>query len=131
METSVLEEKVFRGLIDNAELMSLLPNGALSIYHHVAPSVLPNKYPLLIYSAISDVPAMAGDNQEVAHRVTMRIHVITQERNTVTEQLKFQNICGLVKQVMTSLGFVRRQTTPYIEDGKAMLIYDYSIGVES
>lgn len=111
--------------------MTLLPNGALSIFHYVMPSALPDKYPAIVYSVISDVPALAGDNQEVAHRVTIRIHVITRERSTVAEQTKFQKACGLVKRIMQSLGFVRRQTTPYVEEGRAMLIYDYAIGVDT
>ena len=129
METYELEEKIFDALISNAELMAILPNGAKSIYHYVAPSNLPDKYPLLVYSTISDVPAMAGDDSEVAHRVTIRIHVITQERNTVAEQNKFQTACGLVKRIMQSLGFVRRQTNPYVEEGRAMLVYDFVKGV--
>lgn len=129
METYELEEKIFAALIDNAELMTLLPNGSLSIYHYVAPSNLPDKYPLLVYSPISDVPALAGDNEEIAHRVTIRIHVITQERNTVAEQNKFQRTCAAVKRTMQSLGFVRRQTNVYCEDGKAMLIFDFVKGV--
>lgn len=131
METPELEKKIFTELISNAELMAILPNGALSIFHYVIPSVLPEKYPAIVYSVISDVPALAGDNQEVAHRVTIRIHVITTERKTVAEQTKFQKACGLVKRIMQSLGFVRRQTTPYVEEGRAMLIYDYAIGVDT
>lgn len=131
METSELERKVFDALIGNAELMDYLPQGALSIYHYVAPTILPNKYPLIVYSPISDVPAMSGDNQEVAHRVTIRVHVITAEKKTVAEQVKFQKACELVKKIMISLGFVRRQTTPFLEDGRQMLIYDFIKVVES
>lgn len=131
METPELEKQVFTALISDAELMTLLPNGALSIFHYVMPSSLPDKYPAVVYSTISDVPALAGDNQELAHRVTIRIHVITREKNTVTEQAKFLNACKAIKRIMTCLGFVRRQTTPFLEDGRAILIYDYLKGVES
>lgn len=131
METPELEKQVFNALISNAELMTLLPNGALSIFHYVMPSSLPDKYPAVVYSTISDVPTLSGDNQELAHRVTIRIHVITRERNTVTEQAKFLNACKAIKQIMKGLGFVRRQTTPFIEEGRAILIYDYGIGIGS
>ena len=129
METYELEKKIFDELINNAELMAILPQGALSIYHYVAPSVLPASYPIIVYSVISDVPALAGDNEEIAHRVTIRIHVITQERNTVAEQNKFQRACAAVKGIMKGLGFVRRQTQPYVEEGKAILIFDFVKGV--
>ena len=131
METPELEKQVYTALISNAELMTLLPNGALSIFHYVAPSSLPDKYPVVVYAPISDVPALAGDNQELAHRVTIRIHVITRERNTVTEQAKFLNACKAIKRTMIGLGFMRRQTTPFLEDGRAILIYDYVKVVES
>lgn len=131
METPELEKQVFNALISNAELMTLLPNGALSIFHYVMPSSLPDKYPAVVYSTISDVPALSGDNEEVAHRVTIRIHVITRERNTVTEQANFLNACKTIKQIMKGLGFVRRQTNTLIDDGRAILIYDFIIGVAS
>lgn len=131
METPELEKEVFAALISDSELMTLLPNGALSIFHYVIPSVLPEKYPSIVYAVISDVPAITGDNEEVAHRVTIRIHVITREKNTVTEQAKFLNTCKAVKRIMTGLGFIRRQTTPFLEDGRAMLIYDYAIAIKS
>ena len=125
METPELEKQIFTALISNTELMTLLPNGALSIFHYVMPSSLPDKYPAVVYSTISDVPALSGDNQELAHRVTIRIHVITAEQNTVVERNKFATVCRLVKEIMTGLHFRRLQTTPYLEEGKAMLIFDY------
>ncbi len=131
METPTLETKVFDALIMNVALMELLPNGAESIYHTVAPSVLSNKYPLLVYSVISDVPSLTGDDKEIVHRVTIRIHVITAERNTIVERNKFVAVCRLVKEIMTGLNFVRRQTTVWREEGKVMRIYDFSIGVEN
>lgn len=131
METSELEKQVFNALISNAELMTLLPNGALSIFHYVMPSSLPDKYPAVVYSTISDVPALSGDNEELSHRVTIRIHVITREQRTVAERSKFLNVCKTIKQIMIGLGFVRRQTTPFIEEGRAILIYDYGIGIGS
>lgn len=131
METPELEKIVYTALISNADLMGVLPNGALSIYHYAAPSVLPDKYPAVVYSPISDVPALSGDNQELAHRVTIRIHVITKDRRTVAEQSKFLNACKTIKQIMIGLGFVRRQTNTLIEEGRAMLVYDFLIGIES
>lgn len=130
METYELEKQVHNALISNVELMTLLPQGALSIYHYFMPSTL-GKYPAVVYSPISDVPALSGDNQEIAHRVTIRIHVITAEHNTAAEQEKFLRACKLVRYVMSKLQFRRQQSTPYREDGRAMLISDYVKGVES
>ena len=127
METYELEEQVFSALTADGSLIELLPNGAKSIFHHVAPSTL--KYPAIVYSPISDVPALNGDNREIAHRVTIRIHVITSAQHTKADQEKFREVCRLVKEIMTGLEFARRQTTPFINDGQAMFIYDFVKGV--
>ena len=127
METYELEEQVFSALTADASLVGLLPNGAKSIFHNIAPSTL--KYPAIVYSPISDVPALNGDNREVAHRVTIRIHVITSAQGTKADQETFREVCGLVKEIMTTLECARRQTVPFINDGRAMFIYDFVKGV--
>ena len=127
METYELEEQVYAAFLADDRLIELLANGAKSIFHYVSPSTL--KYPAIVYSPISDVPALSGDNREVAHRVTIRIHVITSAQSTKADQETFREVCGLVKEIMTTLEFVRRQTTPFINDGRAMFIYDFVKGV--
>lgn len=131
METYELEEEVRAALIGNAELMAVLPKGAAAIYHYVAPTTDPSKYPIIVYSPISDVPALSGDDREVAHRVTIRIHVIASQKRFKLEEENFRTTCKLVKEIMTNLYFVRRQTTPYVEEGKTMIIFDFERGVES
>ena len=127
METYELEEQVYAAFLADDRLIELLPNGAKSIFHYVAPSTL--KYPAIVYSPISDVPALSGDNREIAHRVTIRIHVITSAQNTKADQEKFREVCVRVKEIMTTLEFARRQTVPFINDGRAMFIYDFVKGV--
>lgn len=131
METYELEEEVFNALKSNADLMAALPNGRGAIYHHLSPSVEPSNYPIIVYSSISDVPALNGDNRELAHRVTIRIHVIATQKRFKSEEDNFKAACRLVKEIMTGLNFSRKQTTPYVEDGKTMLIFDYVKGVDS
>lgn len=129
METYELEEQIYSAFVANERLIELLANGAQSIFHYVAPAKY--KYPAIVYSPISDVPALAGDNREIAHRVTIRIHVITSAKNTFEEQQKFLEVCKLVKEIMTGLRFIRHQSTPMFLDGKAMLIHDFVRGVRS
>lgn len=131
METYEVENEIHAALISNAELMNVLPNGASSIYHYVSPSVDHSRYPIIVYSPISDVPALAGDNKEFAHNVTIRIHVIAAQKKFAADESKFLTVCRLVNQIMHSLDFSRQQTTPYCEDGKIMMIFDYIRGVES
>lgn len=131
METYELENEIRAALISNAELINALPNGANSIYHYVSPSVDPSRYPIIVYSPISDVPALAGDNREFAHRVMIRIHVIASLKRFAADENKFLTVCRLVNQIMPSLNFSRQRTTPYCEDGKIMMIFDFVKGVES
>lgn len=129
METYELEEQIHSAFVADERLIELLANGAKSIFHYVAPATY--QYPAIVYAPISDVPALAGDNQEIAHRVTIRIHVITSAKNTFEEQQKFLEVCKLVKEIMTGLRFIRHQSTPMVLDGKAMLIHDFIKGVRS
>lgn len=131
METYELENEVEAALIGNAELMTVLPNGASAIYHYVAPATDPSNYPIIVYSPISDVPILSGDNREIAHKVTIRIHVIKSQRRFEAEENNFIKACRLVNQIMAGLGFVRRQTTPIVIDGKIMNVFDFAKGVKS
>ena len=131
METYELENLVRAALIGNEELMSVLPLGERSIFHHVAPTIEQKRYPILVYSPISDVPVLAGDNSEIAHLVTIRIHVIALQKRFEVDEQNFIAACKLVKKIMTGLNFARRQTTPFIDDGKIMTILDFVKGVLS
>lgn len=117
METSELEEKIYTALASDTVLTGLLPNGESSIFHLQAPSTYP-ELPILVYSPISDVPILHGDNSEELHRVTIRIHIIT-GKNDYSE-LYFE-----VKRIMTEMEFTRVQSTPFIDDGKKMMIADF------
>lgn len=129
METYELEEEMFSALVDDESLIELLPSGAKSIFHYVAPATL--KYPAVVYSPISDVPILSGDNREIAHSVTIRVHVITKQDCTKAELEAFRKACGRVKKIMTGLGFARVRTLPHVENGQSMLIFDFIKGVES
>lgn len=131
METVELEEEVRSALIGNADLMAVLPNGANGIYHYVAPSADPARYPIIVYSPISDVPVRSGDNREIAHRVTIRIHVIAAQKRFSVDEQNFVMACRLIREIMQSLGYVRRQTIPFFDEGKIMRIFDFVKGVKS
>lgn len=117
METARLEAGVYSALKNDTEIMELLPQGESSIFHLQAPAVYPD-YPILVYSVISDTPVTFGDNEEKSHSVIFRIHIITEDYST---------LYSAVKRVMAELDFTRVQTTPFIEDGKRMLIADFKI----
>ena len=126
METYELETELRTALIGNEELMEILPNGERAIYHLVAPSTDPKKYPIIVYSPITDVPALSGDNREIAHRVTIRIHVIALQKRFGLEEEKFKAACRLVNKIMTGLNYVRQQTTSTVEDGKLITVHEFA-----
>ena len=58
------------------------------------------QYPFLVYKEISNVPAMHADNAEVAARVTYQISIVTIDD-------EYEAIEGIIKNVMTTMGFLR------------------------
>lgn len=119
METLRLEEKIYSALKNDTEIMELLPKGESSIFHLQAPEVYPD-LPILVYSPISDVPILHGDNLEKLHSVTIRIHIVTGEND-------YSELYAAVKRIMAELEFTRVQAIPRIEDGVRMLITDFKI----
>lgn len=124
VETMALEAQVYSALTSDSALIALLAKGTKSIFHLQAPGDNSARYPCLVYSPISDVPALIGDDIEVTHRVTIRIHVITLDG-------QYNVIYRNINRIMSDLGFMRVQTTQYIEDSQKILIIDYRIGVSS
>lgn len=116
MNTQTIEETVYTALTSNRNLMALLSYDESSVYHFQAPSVYPD-YPIIVYSVISDVPALAGDNSEYLHEVSVRIHIVAG-----TPQIYEQ-----VRLLMQDLGFARTQTTQFKEDGKIIQAVDFDI----
>lgn len=131
METYELEEEVYRNLTSDTTLISILPNGAKSIYHLQAPAIDPSRYPILVYAPISDVPSLSADNVEFAHRVTIRIHVITLTAGNSDDYENFITTCKSVKKIMSDSGFSRVQSNYFVNDGKKMMILDFMKGLVS
>lgn len=124
METAALEDAVYAALTGDSTLTAMLADGADSVYHMQAPADLKSRYPALVYSTISDVPAIAGDNEEITHRVSMRIHIMTLNGDYAGP---YRRVCA----DMASLGFSRYQAYTYIEDGQIIMIADFRIGVNA
>ncbi len=124
VETMELEAQVYSALTGDSALTALLAKGTKSVFHLQAPGDNSMRYPCLVYSPISDVPALVGDDIEVTHRVTIRLHVITLDG-------QYNVIYRHINRIMSGLGFLRVQATQYIDDGQKVLIADYKIGVDS
>ena len=116
MEQMELEADVYSALTADAALTSLVPVG--SIYHLVAPAGKSVRYPYIVYSVSADAPEIHGDNEELYHDVTIRIHIATKEG-------KFKQINIETKRIMLELGFSRKTTNQYFEDDLKVLVCDY------
>lgn len=123
VETAELEAAVYDALKSDTALTALLAKGADSIYHMQAPSDL-RRYPAIVYSTISDVPALAGDDNEITHNVSIRVHIVTLDGDYA---ILYRRVCSDI----TGIGFSRYQAYPYVEDGQIIMIADFRIGVTS
>ncbi len=119
-----IKEQVYGALMSSRELTSLLAKDRKGrcIYPGQSPNA--GSYPILVYSVISDVPALVADGRELERRVTVRIHILTRDG-------RHEAIYEAVQEVMLSLGFLRRQTVELAEKDLFILCVDYRTGVGS
>ena len=111
----------YQALVRSKELTQLLAHGKKGIYHGRSPDA--GTYPILVYSVISDVPALSVDGMELERRVTARVHILTKDG-------RFREIHRAVQNVLLPLGFVRVQTQELTEKDIFVEITDYRTAVE-
>ena len=114
-----LREMVFSALNVPA-ITDLLAKDADGIDHIRSPDA--GSYPILIYSVISDVPALTADGVEQERRATVRIHICTKDA-------VFDTIYNAVNAAMLGAGFMRYQTNEIYADGLFVLVCDYTTGI--
>ena len=112
---------VYQALVRSKELTQLLAHGKKGIYHGRSPDA--GTYPIIVYSVISDVPALSADGAELERRITVRIHILTKEG-------RFREIHKAVKSALLPLGFVRTQTQEIVEKDIFVEITDYRTAME-
>ena len=112
---------VYQSLVRSKELTQLLAHGKKGIYHGRSPNA--GTYPVLVYSVISDVPALSVDGMELERRVTVRIHILTKDG-------RFREIHKAVQKALLPIGFVWAQTQEFVEKDIFVEIIDYKIAVE-
>ena len=116
-----IKETVYRALVSSRELTSLLVKDRQGrcIYPGQSPNA--GSYPILVYSIVSDVPALMADGVEVERRVTARIHILTRDG-------RYSEIYAAVQRAMLGIGFLRSQTMELAEQDLFILCVDYKIG---
>ena len=116
-----IAKMVYQALVRSKELTQLLAHGKKNIYHGRSPNA--GTYPVLVYSVISDVPALSADGMELERRVTVRIHILTKDG-------RFRAIHKAVQKALLPIGFVRVQTQEFVEKDTFVEITDYKTAVE-
>ena len=112
---------VYQSLVRSKELTQLLAHGEKGVYHGRSPNA--GTYPIVVYSVISDVPALSVDGTELERRVTVRIHILTKDG-------RFREIHKAVQNALLLLGFVRSQTQELTEKDIFVEITDYRTAME-
>ena len=111
----------YQALVRSKEQTQLLAHGKKGIYHGRSPNA--GTYPIIVYSMISDVPALSADGMELERRVTVRIHILTKDG-------RFGEIHHAVQNALLPLGFVRAQTQELTEKDIFVEITDYRTTME-
>ena len=112
---------VYQALVRSKELTQFLAHGKKGIYHGRSPNA--GTYPILVYSVISDVPALSADGMELERHVTVHIHILTKDG-------RFREIHRAVQNALLPLGFVRVQTQELVEKDIFVEITDYRTAME-
>ena len=113
--------KVYQALARYKPLTRLLHRNSrgCGIYHGRSPDA--GSYPVLVYSVISDVPALSADGIELERRVTVRLHILTKDG-------AYEKIEDAARRVMDSLGFRRYQSMELAEKQAFVKIMDFKTG---
>ena len=112
---------VYQALSHSRDVTQILAHRKKSIYHGRSPDA--GTYPIIVYSVISDVPALSADGTELERRITVRIHILTKDG-------RFREIHKAVKSALLPLGFVRAQTQELFEKDIFVEITDYRTAME-
>jgi hypothetical protein len=92
----------------------------IPVYHHYSPE---NKdFPNIVYSIISDVPALHADNTELNANITLRLYLITKDGNYYELQKQINNI-------MINLGWSRGQSAELTQDTYKVKTLDFKISI--
>ena len=119
-----IASKVYQALTASKSLCRLLHRDrrGYGIYHGRSSDA--GSYPVLVYSVISDVPALSADGMEMERRVTVRLHILTKDG-------AYEKIEDAARKVRDSLGFRRYQSRELAEKHVFVKIMDFRTGVEA
>lgn len=106
-----VEERIYSALTGSTELLSLLADGANSIYNGRSDDA--GTYPVIVFNLISAVPVFHSDNKLRAFSTVHRITIITADG-------RVSAIRDLVYRVMTDAGF-GWESTDRLQDSDSVI----------
>jgi len=110
--------KTMQALKADTTLINMLAEGENSIYHLLSPDA--GTYPVIVVSVISEVPALCYDDEEQRKRLTVRIHVLT-------DNGAYTKIVKRINKIMKDIGYIRKISQEIYEDNLYIKMNDYVI----
>lgn len=108
-------KQVVQAIKENQESL-----GIKGFFHNFNPDF--KNFPFITYTVVSDVPALTADNEEIESRITVRLHIVTQDG-------AYNEIYKKLNRIMLDLSFMRVQAAEITDNGLKIKAIDYRIGV--
>ena len=108
-------KQVVQAINENKESL-----GIKGFFHNFNPDF--KNFPFITYTIVSDVPALTADNTEIQSRITIRLHIVTQDG-------AYNEIYRRLNRIMLDLDFMRVQAAEITDNGLKIKAIDYRIGV--
>lgn len=114
--------KVYKSLSTTPALLSLLAEGAAGVLADLTD--YSGRYPVVVYSLISAVPALFADDAEAAERLTVQISIVTEDGADA-------EIVSAVLPVLTALGWMRYSISRVTDGDKRVTALRFVLTKES
>lgn len=115
-------KEVYRTLSADAALTALLADGAGGVLADLTD--YSGRYPVVVYSLISDVPVMFGDDMELGQRLTVQISIVTDDGDDAA-------IAAAVINDLTAIAWTRYSTNRITDGDKRITAIRFVLEKES
>lgn len=115
-------QSIYKALIGDTLITSALADGSAGVRADLTD--YSGRYPVVVYSLISNVPALFADNAETARRLTVQISVVTE--NGIDSAIVDAAIQNLI-----SLDWIRESTNRVTDGDKRVTAIRFIKNIES
>lgn len=114
--------KIYKSLSTAPALLPLLAEGADGVLPDLTD--YSGRYPVVVYSLISAVPALFADDEEAAERLTVQISIVTEDGADA-------DIVSAVLPVLAALGWMRYSISRITDGDKRVTALRFVLTKES